>query len=164
MGHSKKVKNVKLENGQLYYEPLMNVDQKMIGNQYLGSVRQMVSKYRELTKKAEEKDEMKEDEDIKEKEKEKEKKKLDYLQQMKEMRKNSPLKEKRTFLDDRNLSYDEKVKRAIIEGEKKEKQAELKEEKLKFGKFKTAEEIVNYKWSIDKNYLDIVNMKLRLIE
>ena len=34
---------------------------------------------------------------------------------------------------------------------------------LKFGKFKTSEEILQCKEEIDQNYLDIVNMKLKLI-
>ena len=46
MGHSKKVKNVKLLNGQLYYEPLNDLDQKAIGNEYLGSVKDMIAKYK----------------------------------------------------------------------------------------------------------------------
>lgn len=36
--------------------------------------------------------------------------------------------------------------------------------KLKHGKFKTSEEILACKEEIDKNYIEIVNMKLKLIE
>ena len=35
--------------------------------------------------------------------------------------------------------------------------------KLKFGNFKTSEEILACKEEIDKNYIDIVNMKMDLI-
>lgn len=35
--------------------------------------------------------------------------------------------------------------------------------KLKFGKFKTSDEILACKEEIDKNYIDIVNMKMDLI-
>ncbi len=34
---------------------------------------------------------------------------------------------------------------------------------LRYGKFKTSEEILACKEQIDQNYLDIVNMKLKLI-
>lgn len=34
---------------------------------------------------------------------------------------------------------------------------------LKYGKFKTSEEILNCKETIDQNYLDMVNMKLKLV-
>ena len=35
---------------------------------------------------------------------------------------------------------------------------------MKFGKFKTSEEILTCKEEIDQNYLDIANMKLKLIK
>lgn len=41
---------MKIENGELYYENLNNVDPQMIGNEYLESVREMVSKGREKRK------------------------------------------------------------------------------------------------------------------
>ena len=59
---------------------------------------------------------------------------------MKELRRNnpSPIKDRKSFLDDPNLTYDEKVKRAILEGDRKQQENKLKQEKLKYGKFKTA--------------------------
>jgi hypothetical protein len=35
---------------------------------------------------------------------------------------------------------------------------------LKYGKFKTSEEILNKKEQIDRNYIDLVEMKLEMIE
>jgi hypothetical protein len=35
---------------------------------------------------------------------------------------------------------------------------------LKYGKFKTSEEILTKKEIIDRNYIDLLNMKLEMIE
>lgn len=35
---------------------------------------------------------------------------------------------------------------------------------LKYGRFNSSEELLNKKDAIDKNYIDLVNMKLQLIE
>lgn len=35
---------------------------------------------------------------------------------------------------------------------------------LKYGKFKTSEEILSKREIIDNNYIDLVNMKLKVIE
>ena len=35
--------------------------------------------------------------------------------------------------------------------------------KLKFGKFSTSDEILEHKEQIDQHYIDIINMKLKLI-
>ena len=35
---------------------------------------------------------------------------------------------------------------------------------LKYGKFKTPQQILDKKQMIDKNYIDMVNMKLKMIE
>jgi hypothetical protein len=41
--------------------------------------------------------------------------------------------------------------------------AKQKEMKLKFGKFTTSDEILQHKEEIDQHYIDIINMKLKLI-
>ena len=72
--------------------------------------------------------------------------------------------EKKGEFIDGNLSYDEKLKKVILESEKLTEQTRQTEMKLKYGKFKTSEEILACKEEIDQNYIDIVNMKLKLIE
>ena len=64
----------------------------------------------------------------------------------------------------KNLSYDDKLKKVILESDKLTEQTRQTEMKLKYGKFKTSEEILACKEEIDQNYIDIVNMKLKLIE
>lgn len=68
-----------------------------------------------------------------------------------------------SFVDSKNMSYDDKVKKVLHESEKLSEMAKQNEMMLKFGKFKTSEEILACKDEIDQNYIDIVNMKLKLI-
>lgn len=64
----------------------------------------------------------------------------------------------------RDISFDDKVKKIMIESEKIEEITKLNEMKLKHGKFMTSEEILACKDEIDQSYLDVVNMKLKLLE
>lgn len=67
------------------------------------------------------------------------------------------------YIDNKRISYDEKVKRVLQESEKISEHAKQNEMMLKFGKFKTSEEILACKDEIDQNYIDMVNLKLKLI-
>jgi hypothetical protein len=40
----------------------------------------------------------------------------------------------------------------------------LSENQLKYGKFKTSEEILQYKEEIDNNHVEILKMKLKLVQ
>ena len=62
------------------------------------------------------------------------------------------------------MSYEEKLNKIMLESEKLSEQTKQAEMKLKYGKFKTSEEILACKEEIDRNYIDIVNMKLKLIQ
>lgn len=52
----------------------------------------------------------------------------------------------------------------LSEAEKLKELVKNNEMKLKFGKFKTSEEILTCKEEIDQNYIDMANMKLKLIK
>ena len=67
------------------------------------------------------------------------------------------------YIDNKRISYDEKVKRVLQESEKISEHAKQNEMMLKFGKFRTSEEILACKDEIDQNYIDMVNLKLKLI-
>lgn len=130
----------------------------MIGNEYLESVREMVSKGREKRKNKSQ--DLSMEASVK-------KKKVDYLEWLKQERKNQTSGKKvnkRAYLDNNNMSYEQKLNRVLAESLKLSEDTKLKEQKLKYGKFKTAEQILAHKWQIDKNYIDMANMKLKLIQ
>ena len=88
------------------------------------------------------------------------KKPINYLEQI---RRNRPKQEKLQFVNRKNMSYEDKVKQVMQHSQKLAQATKQNEMMLKFGKFKTSEEILQCKEEIDQNYLDIVNMKLKLI-
>jgi hypothetical protein len=69
---------------------------------------------------------------------------------------------KLSFLDKNDLSFHEKLERVDRETFKLEQLAKNSENQLKYGKFKTSEEILQYKEDIDNNHVEILRMKIKL--
>lgn len=72
-------------------------------------------------------------------------------------------RDKYSFVNKKGATFDEKVKKVELQSEKLEELARQKEMKLKHGKFTTSEQILQHKEEIDQHYMDIINMKLKLI-
>lgn len=72
-------------------------------------------------------------------------------------------RDKYSFVNKKGTTFDEKVKKVELQSEKLEELARQKEMKLKHGKFTTSEQILQHKEEIDQHYMDIINMKLKLI-
>lgn len=94
---------------------------------------------------------------------------MDYLKQLRESRSSSMnnsslsgMKKKLSFLENRELSFHEKLDRVERETFKLEQLTKNSENQLKYGKFKTSEEILQYKEDIDNNHIEILKMKLKL--
>ena len=69
---------------------------------------------------------------------------------------------KLSFLDKKDLSFHEKLERVDRETFKLEQLTKNSENQLKYGKFKTSEEILQYKEDIDNNHVEILRMKIKL--
>jgi hypothetical protein len=65
-------------------------------------------------------------------------------------------------MDKKDLTFHEKLEKVERETFKLEQMTKLSENQLKYGKFKTSEEILQYKEDIDNNHLEILKMKLML--
>ena len=72
------------------------------------------------------------------------------------------MKNKLSFLEKNEISFHEKLERVDRESFKLEQLTKNSENQLKYGKFKTSEEILQYKEEIDNNHIEILRMKLKL--
>lgn len=151
---NRRVKKTRLPNGSVVYEEMRAGDAKMMGMEYLEQVKEMAAKARLQRKSGDEFG------GGKSKEEPERKRPIDYLEQL---RQNRPKASKTEFVERKNLSYEDKVKQVMLQSDRLAQATKQSEMMLKFGKFKTSEEILACKECIDQNYLDIVNMKLKLI-
>ena len=72
------------------------------------------------------------------------------------------MKNKLSFLEKNEISFHEKLERVDRESFKLEQLTKNSENQLTYGKFKTSEEILQYKEEIDNNHIEILRMKLKL--
>ena len=125
----------------------------MIGLQYLQKTKEMAAKMRGKRKNS---DHLPDPEPEKPRV-------FDYLAERRKKGSSKSHRDRLEFVGRRDLSFDDKLKTVERESQKLEQLAKQKEMRLKFGKFATSEQILQHKQEIDQHYIDIINMKLRLI-
>ena len=149
----KKVKKVKNDDGTYEYEEVKPSDPRMVGLEYLEKTKEIANKMRGRRKNSE---------NIGGGPEEQKPKVVDYLAEQRKKSSKSN-RDRMGFVNRRGVSFDDKLKKVELESEKLEELARQKEMKLKFGKFSTSDEILQHKEQIDQHYIDIINMKLKLI-
>lgn len=128
------MKKIRLPNGSILYEEKKVGDAKMMGMEYLERVKEMAAKARLNRKQSEDFSPAASSPEVK--------KPINYLE---ELKRNRPTQPKTSFAKSKNLSYEDKVKRVMQESDKLAQATQQSEMMLKFGKFKTSEEILQCK-------------------
>lgn len=136
----------------MLYEQLPQTDPKQVGIKYLEYAKEMSEKGRSVKRYAESPHASTRPH------------RINYLEEVK--RNNHLHKEERQRHFSQELKkydYEERLKRVQQKSDVIDEEARRKEVLLKYGKFMSAEEILRCKEELDDHYLEVINMKLKLI-